>query len=148
MSVFDCDYDGDDGDDDAAVCGSWIEAEREAREVVRWAGLGRAENQSGARRRQRQRQRQRSAHSAPSLLRLKTARCSSMRPTRPWPRTLPPPSGLTPLGPFHVGKGPWTCSHQGSFSILLFCSQVLAGGERALRCADDRRCASDLREVK
>ena len=36
----------------------------------------------------------------PLLSRLCTARCSSIGPTRPQPRTLPPPPGLTPTGPW------------------------------------------------
>ncbi len=45
--------------------------------------------------------------------------CSSMRPTRPWPRMEPPPSAFTPTGPSHCLSWAPTgsCVHQGVRSM-------------------------------
>jgi len=55
---------------------------------------------------------------APSASWLCTARCTIILPTVPLARWHPPPSGFTPTGPGHSGKGPSTFFHQGSRSMF------------------------------
>ena len=71
------------------------------------------------------------AAASASRSRALAARCSRMGPTVPRPAMQPPPSALTPTGPYVSGNGPLTFFHHGFFStIAAGCGRLSADGWR------------------